>query len=197
MKKYVLIETDTERAPENVPEALIDCAPWKEQYPFTVAAKGRLFLSPKGLHVKLAAAEPGPVAEVTRDNGSVWEDSCLELFIMPDSVSGIYYNFECNAGGVMLAGKGTGRGGRTLLDPGRGFAERFSIRAETDECGWSVSYVIPRDLLGGFRGPRMNLYKCLEKDPLRNHFLCWNAIAAERPDFHRPEFFGEIEIVRA
>lgn len=197
MKKYVLYETESEKAPEHVPEAFIDCAPWKETYPFIVAAKGQLFLSPGGLHVRLSAAEPDPVREVTVDNGSVWEDSCLELFIMPDSRNGIYYNFECNANGAMLVGKGISRKGRERLDPKEGFSSRFSIRTGIDDHGWSVSYVIPREILGDIFAPRMNLYKCLEKDPSRIHFLCWNEIEAEKPDFHRPEAFGEIEIVKA
>lgn len=196
MKKYILLETEKNEAPKDIPEALIDCSPWRADYPYAVNASGRLFLSPQGLRVELYAAEPCPVKEVTRDNGSVWEDSCLELFFMPDSRNGVYYNFECNANGAMLVGKGTERNGRELLEPGDGFKKAFSINTRIGQDGWSVSYLIPRSLLGDLYMPRMNLYKCLEKDPARIHFLCWNEIAAEKPDFHRPEAFGEIEIVR-
>ncbi|MBP1586979.1 MAG: hypothetical protein ILO53_01080, partial [Clostridia bacterium] len=139
MKKYILPETASFEAPDNIPEAIIDCSPWKDSFPFTVAACGKLFLSPKGLHVNLSAGESDPVREVTRDNGSVWEDSCLELFIMPDSRNGVYYNFECNANGAMLVGKGTERNGRELLEPGDGFKKAFSINTRIGQDGWSVS----------------------------------------------------------
>lgn len=38
---------------------------------------------------------------------------------------------------------------------------------------------------------RANFYKC--GDALKKpHFLSWSPINIEKPDFHRPDFFGEI-----
>ena len=50
-----------------------------------------------------------------------------------------------------------------------------------------------RTAIIGFDGMRMkgNFYKC--GDHLQKpHFLSWNPIHVDRPDFHRPEFFGEL-----
>jgi hypothetical protein len=38
---------------------------------------------------------------------------------------------------------------------------------------------------------RANFYKCGDKTK-RAHFLSWNPIDIAKPDFHRPDFFGEI-----
>jgi hypothetical protein len=61
---------------------------------------------------------------------------------------------------------------------------------------WTVAMLIPFDLIGidsndlpvSVRG---NFYKCgdLTAHP---HFLSWNPIDTPKPDFHRPEFFGEL-----
>ena len=38
---------------------------------------------------------------------------------------------------------------------------------------------------------RMNLFKC--GDELSHpHFLSWQPIRTEKPDFHRPEFFAQV-----
>jgi hypothetical protein len=39
---------------------------------------------------------------------------------------------------------------------------------------------------------RANFYKCGDDLP-EPHFLAWNMINTEEPDFHRPEFFGTLE----
>jgi hypothetical protein len=38
---------------------------------------------------------------------------------------------------------------------------------------------------------RANFYKCGDSTAVP-HYLSWSHIATETPDFHRPEFFGEL-----
>ena len=38
---------------------------------------------------------------------------------------------------------------------------------------------------------RANFYKCGDKTA-HPHFLSWSPVSTEKPDFHRPEFFGEL-----
>ena len=38
---------------------------------------------------------------------------------------------------------------------------------------------------------RANFYKCGDKLQ-QMHFLSWNPIDVPKPDFHRPDFFGEV-----
>ena len=38
---------------------------------------------------------------------------------------------------------------------------------------------------------RANVYKCGDLLPVP-HFISWNPITTESPDFHRPEFFGQM-----
>lgn len=64
--------------------------------------------------------------------------------------------------------------------------------------GWDVTYELPFRLLrlffpefvpsGTIRG---NFYKCGDLTE-QEHYLAWNPVDADHPDFHRPEFFGEL-----
>ena len=143
-------------------------------------------------------------AVAPHDNGEVWKDSCVEMFIMPAD-DGIYYNFEFNCVGVCLLAAGTSRHGRERASqdvisairrqPSLGrhpFGERKS------EAEWDMALVIPYSCL--FQHPgysvagktvRANFYKCGD-DTAEPHFLSWNPIETENPDFHRPEFFGTV-----
>jgi hypothetical protein len=36
-----------------------------------------------------------------------------------------------------------------------------------------------------------NFYKCGDGTP-EPHFVTWNPVGTENPDYHRPEFFGKV-----
>jgi hypothetical protein len=64
---------------------------------------------------------------------------------------------------------------------------------------WEVEERIPLDLI--FQKPiakgqrlKANFYKCADKTK-RPHFLSWQPIDLPKPDFHCPQFFGEIVLV--
>jgi hypothetical protein len=46
---------------------------------------------------------------------------------------------------------------------------------------------LPEKIMGNF-------YKCAD-DTAFKHYLSWNPILTPNPDFHRPEFFGELRFV--
>ena len=64
------------------------------------------------------------------------------------------------------------------------------------DCSWEVALVIPYSAffmhnitsLDG-KAIRANFYKCGDKLQTP-HFLSWNPIDLEKPNFHCPEFFG-------
>ena len=143
-------------------------------------------------------------AVAPHDDGNVWEDSCCELFISPAD-DDTYYNIECNAAGTMLIGFGPKREGRErapqrVLDTvGRWSSlgrEPFDTR--NGAVAWQLCLALPlgafyRHTLGSFAGIRAkaNVYKCGDKLP-RPHFLSFFPIDVAKPDFHRPDFFGDM-----
>jgi len=141
-------------------------------------------------------------ATALSDNGRSWEDSCCEFFISPNGKE--YYNVETTCIGSVLMACGQGRDGRTVL-PAEEVAKvirrsslehkRYELKGGPYE--WSLDILIPFALLGlsanampAFVGA--NFYKCgnLTAHP---HFVSWNPVKTEKPDFHRPEFFGHLE----
>lgn len=171
-------------------------------YPYRPDVKFRIACTDDALllHYKVKEASVRAVAD--KDNGAVWEDSCVEFFSAP-AADGIYYNIECNCAGRLLIGAGTGRSDRRhapqeVLDKVQRWASlgRGDFEERIGECSWEVALVIPyaafflHDItsLEG-KAVRANFYKCGDKLETP-HFLSWNPIGLEKPNFHCPEFFG-------
>lgn len=145
-------------------------------------------------------------AATTEDQGPVWEDSCVEFFCQVPG-DDHYYNFECNCIGAMVASRRKGREEdvqpfapeqmttitRTCTFP------REIIKEKDGHFEWEVELRIPLNLIFRNQAPvfpqklRANFYKCADctKKP---HFLSWQPIPLPKPNFHCPEFFGEIEL---
>lgn len=140
------------------------------------------------------------------DNGDIWTDSCVEFFVSVAD-DDLYYNIECNCIGALLVGCGNGRhdrqraGEEITSQIGRWCSlgwEPFPERLEYTT--WEIMMEIPflvffRHQINTLTGKtiRANFHKC--GDHLsRPHYLSWQKIHSPRPDFHRPEFFGAIEI---
>lgn len=145
-------------------------------------------------------------AVTTEDHGPVWEDSCVEFFCQVPGEA-YYYNFECNCIGAMVASRRRGRSedvqpfaaeemariGRKCSFPRVAFEERDGV------FEWQVELEIPLDLIFRNRKPdfpqplKVNFYKCADKTK-KPHFLSWQPIPLPKPDFHCPQFFGEITL---
>ncbi len=136
------------------------------------------------------------------NNSPVSEDSCIEFFVSPAN-DGHYWNFELNCIGTINASHRTERHNPTrLTDSELDRVIRFA------SCGkrpfneleglfaWNVTIAIPLDLIGVcFTGDPVemaaNFYKCASGTS-QPHYLSWNPISSEKPDFHRPDCFGKI-----
>jgi hypothetical protein len=141
------------------------------------------------------------------DNGQVWRDSCVEFFVTPAD-DDIYYNFEFNCIGTALLSAGESRRNResaqtSVLTNIRRYPSlgRHPFAERIEETAWDLTLVIPYTCI--FKHPnyspagktvRANFYKCGD-DLTTPHFLSWNPIDTERPDFHRPEFFGTVKFL--
>ena len=139
-------------------------------------------------------------------NGKVWEDSCSEFFLSFDNTG--YYNIETNCIGTQLVGFGKNRHNRTHLpnDAIRSIIAHSSldshpIEPQTGHFDYQLSLIIPAT---SFRfhpdlkfKPGMqingNFYKCGDKTD-QPHFVSWNPISTNEPDFHQPDFFGILKL---
>lgn len=161
----------------------------------------------KEIYLKYYVRESNTKAEKDQPNQMVCEDSCVEFFVSP-SDDGIYYNFEFNPIGTVLLGAGHGRADSKRADPS--YTERIRrITTMGDkpfgeikgDIRWSLTLAIPIDIffhhnVTALKGRifRANFYKCGDKLSTP-HFVTWNPVKTEKPDYHRPEFFGTLKFV--
>ena len=159
--------------------------------------QAQVSLQENRLQVDFAVEEPLDCfrAEVREDNGSCWEDSCVEIFLKNPSNPSEYFNFETTSRGFMLAAKGASREHRETL-PAEALAKIQRTKQLANVAGnlicWGMTIVIPPEVFGleNFNGVTLegNLYKCADKSK-SPHYLTAFPIDTEKPDFHRPEFF--------
>lgn len=189
---------------EQIPFELIDNANWAADYPYTPKASFRMGHHDDTIYLHYRVSEDSVRALAAQDNGHVWEDSCCEFFFQP-TPDGPYYNVECNCAGTLLVGCGQGRESRALAS-GHVLRQidrwttlgRAPFEERKGRCEWQLALIIPTSTffnhqIGTVSGQdyRANFYKCgdaLEKP----HFLSWNAIEIAKPDFHRPDYFGDL-----
>ena len=186
---------------EHGAKADINRVNWPEDFPYKPACYVAAAHDGENLALLFHVRGLDLRAMETEDNGRMWEDSCVEFFVQ-DPAGDKYYNFELNCAGVLLACEGAGREGRLRRDASvLGAIKRYStvegapLQILGDICTWSAGMLIPLRLLGAAPGQtlRANFYKCGDRTA-HVHFLSWSPIDLPKPDFHRPEFFGEITL---
>ena len=189
---------------ENGSKAFMDTVCWPDDFPYMPDASFSIARSATHLVILYRVCGLDLRAEALEDNGPVWEDSCCEFFVS-DPEDGTYYNFEMNCIGTLLASKRKSRDDfRMFTEKQLGEIIRYSslekkrYDASGKLCTWQTAVCIPFRLIGadGSHLPesfRANFYKCADK-AAHPHFLSWNPVEVPQPDFHRPEFFGRLDI---
>jgi hypothetical protein len=168
----------------------------------------RLLYDDQAVYTQFLCQDRHIFAQVTQTNGNVCLDSCVEFFATINPEKGTdYFNLEMNCCGTRLMGFGPARRPRISIHPDQ--AGRIEIatsvpgptKAESpSDHGWWAAAAIPFDFLSEFTGVkiapkagtkwRANFFRCGGKTDTQ--FACWENIPWERPDFHRPEFFGNV-----
>jgi Carbohydrate-binding family 9 len=168
--------------------------------------EARLCWSPRFLYVRFTVGETRVRVRYVKFQDPVYKDSCVEFFVdmFPEKRLG-YVNFETNAAGTLLAAFGPDRSHRTPLWPEElaGFAVESSIRGpvagEYGASEWRLEYRVPLALFKNLYGEEVragrraaaNFYKCGDETEVP-HYGAWSPVETPAPDFHRPEFFGEL-----
>ena len=151
----------------------------------------------------------------TRFQDPVYEDSCVEIFLLPRPGRG-YLNFEMNCGGTLLS--------YYILDHtlvGDAFVDYVPLPADigamvrirtslpalvepeiTSPVTWTLRYTIPYALFEHFIGPlavkpgqewRANFNKCAENNS-HPHWATWQPLPSA--NFHLPGSFGVLRFIQ-
>lgn len=189
----------------NLPYINLDIINWA-QYSEKPDVKFRIAYSQDEIYIQYVVRERFIRANYTKDEGSApYKDSAVEFFIIPSSTDSIYYNLELNCIGVGTFAGGPDRQNRTRFggDVTSQIRRASSLGSEgfdvkEGDFEWTITIALPVSLFSlsqiePLRGRtvKANFYKCGDELPVK-HYLSWNPIGTERPNFHAPQFFGEL-----
>ena len=185
----------------------IDQVNWPA-FPYKPEVEFRIMHSDTEIYLQFHVREEGVRGTFDYDAGSrPYTDDCVEFFMIPSDRDSSYFNLEMNC-----IGHGTFHNGPTRTDRHRCGdeivrqirrhstlgSEAIGTRVGPQE--WTLTVAIPKRLyaqadlnLTEFSGRtvKANFYKCGD-DTAVPHFLSWNPVGTPRPNFHTPEWFGEI-----
>ena len=186
----------------SAPKYSLDCVNWEKDFPYHPITVFSIAHSSKYIYVNFFVRCNYLRAVNYNNNTPVSEDSCVEFFLSTPG-SEEYWNFEFNCIGAVNASHRKDRKHPTRLNE----AEIDSIKRYAS-CGkrpvqeleglfnWSLLIAIPLELIG-IDGEQMpitikgNFYKCASATSMP-HYLSHFPIVSEKPNFHCPEFFGDI-----
>lgn len=153
----------------------------------------------EGFALQMTCYEKAPLARYTAFNSPVWTDSCLEFFASFNNESKLYCNLEMNSAGAFLMGI---RESREKKRDAADIVTLPPVKCIKNGGFWRVEYMLSFDMLDKLFGKvdyvsgytfKGNFYKCGDETEIP-HFGMWHEIETEKPDFHRPEYFGELVI---
>ncbi len=182
----------------------VGCVNWPDAYPYKPVVAFDVARSERHLFVSYHVEGLDLKAVFANSNDPVWQDSCVEFFV-GDPASPLYYNFEFNCIGTCLASKRTCAEDRVFLQPeeiGRIIRHTSVQRTAFEERSgiffWHLVAGIPFEVFGFTPETlpaklRVNFFKCGDKTS-HPHYLSWSPIVFPKPNFHLPEFFGELNL---
>ena len=176
---------------------------WLREFPYKPITEFNVLRSDLSLFVRFNVRGNLLKAVYSTDQSPVYKDSCVEFFCkLPESAC--YFNFEFNCIGTCAASNRRARKVdvtplnehqmqliRRLPSIGRRpFNEMQGI------FEWNLTVEIPFNLIGIDPDNLpdklfANFQKCAD-DTDMPHYVSWSPIHTDKPDFHRPEFFGEL-----
>jgi hypothetical protein len=220
MKKESVYKISRLKQPMKI-DANWDKAQWKNVQPvditnymgdipgFKPAAQAKMMYDDNNIYV-IFHVNDRFVRCLTKDiNGPVWEDGAVEFFFAPDSDKPLlYFNLETNCGGTPLMhfnlvprkeSKSLSKEDIQKIELAHTLPQIIDPEIK-DPVTWTLEYRIPIAMLEKYSvitHPKSgvvwkaNFYKIAENST-NPHYITWSVVENDKPDFHKPEFFGKI-----
>ncbi len=175
--------------------------PWKA-FPYHPQVHFKIAHTALGILLLFDVCEKHVKAVYRHTNDPVYKDSCVEFFFSFDGSN--YYNLEFNCIGAGLIGYGPAqrlkrkRLARETIEQVKTYSYISPEASASGDKEWRLLLHIPLtvfdahtiDSLGGLRCTG-NFYKCGDDLP-EPHYVAWNPIDHPKPNFHLPQYFGEL-----
>lgn len=211
-KKSICIETaneldsmpiaDVSKYIDKFEQHLIDHVNWPNVYSYCPEVNFSMVHSSQYIYVKFRVRGEDLRAVNTINLSPVAQDSCVEFFLqVPGNPE--YWNFEFNCIGTVNASHRVTRPEAVRLNDSQiASIKRFSscgtspFEERNGIFSWSLTIAIPKSLVGiepSTNHIMANLYKCADKTS-HPHYISWNPILTDKPNFHNTEYFGNITL---
>ncbi|MGL4345317.1 MAG: carbohydrate-binding family 9-like protein [Cellulosilyticaceae bacterium] len=196
---YTIVQTKEKVDYDSIKPLEVTHYPWGTDYMPKVLA-WLYHVKGEGFYLKMRCEEQNPRAVYTSANDPVYQDSCMEFFASyyPEDEHAGYINFEMNSNGAVLCEYGH-PGDRFYLKD-KGFDVPVPAVTKGEDY-WEIDMMIPDAFIQAVYGKETispvikgNFYKCGDQTHTP-HYGSWNPIENAVPAFHKPEFFGTLEIV--
>lgn len=175
----------------------IDQCPWRSEFPYCPEVMFQIGHDDTNIYLHYRVKEEFVKGQYIRPNENVWEDSCVEFFLSLDGKR-TYYNFEFNVLATGLIGYGSAiksERNRLSTEDIESVDAYVNLSKMAGVKTWDSYLVVPKAIFGevDFSGNTFhgNFYKCGDGLP-KPHFLAWNSIENDKPNFHMPAYFGEL-----
>ena len=195
------------------PELWSDIAPlFIEQYKwvqnkYTPRVSVRLFHTNSHIYLYYKVPEERIAIRHTSFGSDVYKDSCVEFFVNPfPESSDEYVNIEMNALGVLLVGIGKDGDDTKRYyfkeEEVKGFKTISSVKRPVVGLHgadyWTLHVKIPKNFFEKryrqkftVKNARANFNKCGDETEVE-HYGSWNEVISPTPNFHLPEYFGDL-----
>lgn len=190
---------------DKVPVARISSFHWEKEKRYRPDSFAKLCaVREVGFFARLWSFEDSPKAEHTKRDSSVYQDSCLELFLKPLSESNKYINIECNSKATFLAQLGENRNERVFIKDLTDISPSVMLwTPEPDgKKAWGVEIMIPNELISVLYNVdfklvpceiKGNFYKCGDLTEIP-HYAAYFPVDSMEAGFHNPDRFGSINL---
>lgn len=187
----------------DIETGLINIENWAEYKGYDPKASFKLVHDDQYVYLRMTSDYDYVISFAEKDNDMVCGDSCMEAFLCCPGAPDVYFNFEFNSDGIMFLGAGASRNNRLVVDPEliRKYVtilvDECSVTSKEERGHWGFTAIINKKVFEEVNGKPFghgdgygSFYKC--GDTGIRHFLAWNHIEKEHPDFHMTEFFGTL-----
>ncbi len=166
----------------------------------------KLCANNENLFIHIVADDKHSFAKQTQLNHMlVCEDSCVEFFFSPSGKLGSnYVNVEVNCCGTLHLAYGPDRDNRqfinldaaSLISVSTSIISPVKLEKPNDQ-EWQVEITLPFAAIEALTGEPVNkdkwygnFYRCGGR--VEPQYAVWKSIDVAEPDYHRPEYFGEL-----
>ncbi len=207
INKDFKIDANWSKSPWDSTKAInIDKNSW-EKPKYLPKTQVKMLYSDSSIYVIFKAKERFIRSSVQKINGPTYRDSAVEFFFTPGTdIKNGYFNLEINCGGIPYMGfqkgfkidfKQIDENDIKKIKIAHTLPSRI-VEEIPEETDWVLECKIPINMLEKYSPVtkpkqgviwRANFYKTADTTT-NPHYLSWNKIVNNSPNFHLPRFFG-------